>query len=349
MMQFPNRQDFPVQPWALPDVGAYLTFYWKTQDAFKYSETLVDALAGEKGVFKDMWDSMRIDPAGPQIDIYKGLVNHLGERVTILSDVVVPVTLKSERMLTAIEVAKPEIVAETVEKAFKNDPNARKVVYKDQVIWEIINMDEDASATPELNIEGAGFVAAGRSAEEEEKAAKPIIPSYAITVYKGHLMVSTHLDFVKDVIDGAKNPMTIGDTNNYQRIEAALTRLGSKKDSFRYFAETEESYRATYDLLKQNQLPQGETMLSRILNGFLGEGDDKSMRNQEIDGSKLPAFEQVKKYLGPTGVYVQSEDNGWYVVGCLLAKGGPRQGAGVAADSDDTRQSASREKTERRE
>ena len=28
----------------------------------------------------------------------------------------------------------------------------------------------------------------------------------------------------------------------------------------------------------------------------------------------------VRRYLGPAGVYVRSEDNGWYVAGCLLSK-----------------------------
>jgi len=44
------------------------------------------------------------------------------------------------------------------------------------------------------------------------------------------------------------------------------------------------------------------------------------MRKQEIDGSKLPDFELVKKYLGPAGSSPSPRDDGWWLVGCLLKK-----------------------------
>jgi hypothetical protein len=95
-------------------------------------------------------------------------------------------------------------------------------------------------------------------------------------------------------------------------------------DSFRYFTRTDESYRASYELLKKNKLPQSETILARILNGMLGSGeDDNATRKQEIDGGKLPDFDDMKKYLGPGGLFVQTEENGWYVVGVLLKKKQP--------------------------
>ena len=47
----------------------------------------------------------------------------------------------------------------------------------------------------------------------------------------------------------------------------------------------------------------------------------------------------MKKYLGPTGAYVQSEDDGWYVVGCLLKKDAAGA-AGVARDGAGTDQAA---------
>jgi len=345
MLQFPNGGQLAPQNWALSDVGAYLTMNWKTQDAFKYSETLVDAVAGEPGVFKDMWQSLKTDPMGPQIDIYKGLVNHLGERVTLLSDTVLPVDTKSERTLTAVEVADPKTVAETIERAFKDDPSAKKINYSGSVIWEITNEEESADIS-ELNIEGAGFVSAETAVDEDEQGGgedggKPIVSNFAVTVFDGHLMFSTHTSFIQDVIDRAGAAGNVGTTRDFQRVDKALQRLGSNKDSVRYFAQTDESYRVTYDLLKQNKLPQGESIFAKLINGVMSEegSKDSSDRAQEIDGRKLPDFEQVKKYLGPTGTYVQSEEDGWYVVGCLLKRQAP-EGAGVARDGAEVDQAA---------
>lgn len=318
MLQFPNTKGtLTPQPWVMADVGTYLTLSWKMQDAFKYSETLVDAIAGEPGVFDDMWASLKEDVHGPKIDIYRGLINHLGQRASILSDVLQPVDEKSERMLVAIEVTNQKVVSETVDKFFKEDPTARRKVFEGQTIWEIQNEQTAAADGPMLSIEGTDFVAAEN--EEDEEAKK--LPNMAVTVWEGHLIVATHSDYVQDFLKNVKakgaNLETISD---YKRVKAALDRLGQGEDSLRYFAKTEESYRATYEMLKQNKLPQSETMFARILNAMLTEEDQEGPRKSSIDGSKLPAYESMVKYLGPTGVFMQSEDNGWWVVGTLQTR-----------------------------
>ena len=99
-----------------------------------------------------------------------------------------------------------------------------------------------------------------------------------------------------------------------------MARLGATKDSFRLFTRTDESYRGTYELLKQGKLPQADTLFAKLLNGMLGSGEKGEVRKQEIDGSKLPEFKQVQKYLGPAGSYVHSEEDGWFIVGALLKK-----------------------------
>jgi hypothetical protein len=42
------------------------------------------------------------------------------------------------------------------------------------------------------------------------------------------------------------------------------------------------------------------------------------LREQRIPGEKLPEFDLIRHYFGPAGIYVLSEDNGWYVCGCIL-------------------------------
>jgi hypothetical protein len=64
-------------------------------------------------------------------------------------------------------------------------------------------------------------------------------------------------------------------------------------------------------------------VLGKVLNRlFASDEDDESMivRHQQIDGTKMPEFEKVREYLGPAGFYVQSEDDGWLVSGCLLKR-----------------------------
>jgi hypothetical protein len=327
MLDFPNSArptDLDPQPWVLPDVASYLTFNWKVKDAFEFSATLVDAFLGESGTFKEVWDNLKIDPNGPMIDIRKELIDLLGERVTLLSDVKVPVDLKSERLMVLAEVTRPEIVAKTLEKAFKDDPTAKKRVIGGQVIWEL-TQEEGIAEDTELMIEGAGFVskdeAKAEEEAEEEDADDRVLPNLALTVHKGHLIVSTHVEYVAEFIERDKaGAAGLAKSPDFVRVDAAIKRLGSASDSFRFFTRTDEAYRATYELVKQNKLPQAETLLAHLLNALVSSKEEGAGRKQSIDGSKLPAYDLVKKYFGPGGFYVQSEKDGWLVVGCLLNK-----------------------------
>ncbi|MCA9150045.1 MAG: hypothetical protein KDA92_12120, partial [Planctomycetales bacterium] len=91
-------------------------------------------------------------------------------------------------------------------------------------------------------------------------------------------------------------------------------------DSLRSFGRTDESYRPNYELIRQNKMPESESLLGRVLNRMLGPDDETVLRKQNIDGSKLPDFQVVRRYLGPTGMFMRSEKDGWYVAGVLLNK-----------------------------
>ncbi len=318
MLDFPNSDKLAPPTWVSQDVATYVTFHNKLQNSFWFAETLIDEYMGDKGVFKDMIDNLRIDRAGPQIDIKRELIDHLGERVVVVSDVAIPVTVKSERLIVAIEITNPAVVKKTLDKNFLADPKAKRRELGEHVIWEVVN---EETSDLELTVEGddGGFVAA-QAKDDEIVADKPILPSMAFTVFQGQLMVATHLDFLEEVINKAVSNKPLSDLDEYDRVQTALKRLGAGNDSLRAFSRTDESYRGTYDLLRQGKLPQAETILARILNNALGNGKKADVRKQEIDGSKLPPFESVQKYLGPAGSYLHTEENGWMFVGCLLKK-----------------------------
>ena len=103
-------------------------------------------------------------------------------------------------------------------------------------------------------------------------------------------------------------------------MNKALTALAADLDSFRMFTRTDEAYRGTYELLRQGKMPEAESLMGKLLNRMLGPDEEGVLREQEIDGSKMPEFEKMMKYLGAAGAYVRSEEEGWLIVGCLLKK-----------------------------
>ncbi len=317
IMDFPRSAGLTAQPWIPRHSASYVTFNLKIRESFEYSKTLVDELAGDE-VFEDVIKSIEIDPHGPRINVRSELIAHLGKRATVLTDYRLPITTKSERAMVAIELLDAQAVAKTVDKAMESDPNAKKRVFNGQVIWEILNEQEPELA---VKIEAPGFGAFGP--EEDEKPAegeKPLIQNAAVTVAHGHLIVSTHVDFIVDLLGQAAAPQSLGHSADYQIVQEALEKLGAGEDSLRMFTRTDEAYRPTYELIKQGKMPEAETLLGKALNRLFGPEEEGVLREQQIDGTKMPDFEAVRRYLGPGGLFVQQEADGWLVVGCLLNK-----------------------------
>jgi predicted RNA binding protein YcfA (HicA-like mRNA interferase family) len=318
MLQFPNKTNVEPMNWIPKGVATHLTFNWKMKDAFWYAESLVNEFAGDE-VFKDVIENIEFDPHGPQINLKKELTDHLGERATVLGDYRLPITPKSERMLVAIEVTDPATVMKTVNKAMENDPAAKKREHNGHIIWELLNEEAEVA---ELTIDfddGFGFDDAPAEVVEEDK---PFIPNAAVTVANGHLLISTHVDYIVEILKPQVPAASLDATADFKTIHAALVELGSKEDSFRLFTRTDEAYRTTYELLRQGKMPESESLLGKVLNALFTSEDaeEDELREQQLDGSKLPEFQAIRHYLGPAGLFVRTIDDGWTISGCLLTK-----------------------------
>jgi hypothetical protein len=98
-------------------------------------------------------------------------------------------------------------------------------------------------------------------------------------------------------------------------VVGEFTNLGSSDDCARGFSRTEEQFRVMYELFKQGRLPEADTFLAHFINFVMGEEKEGVTRKPRLDGSKLPEYQLVQKYLGPAGSFVTSEKQGWFIVG----------------------------------
>ena len=355
-----NKDSLKAQDWIPRAAATYMSFNWKMKAAFEYSSTLVDELAGNEGTFESVIEGLREDVPGPLVDLRKDLVDHFAERATLLTDYRVPITPKSERMMFAVELKNADAVTKSLKKIMKNERKAKPVEFKDHTIWEIINnknVKDDVAS--DLKIDGPGIGFPGGIEEEEEEdglniegpgfgtfstpvstdtlalqpgprgpgngpggkgAKEKKFPNWAVTVAHGHLIAATHVDFIKDMLTVAGPNNNLSMAADYQLINAELVKLGAELDSFRSFSRTDEANRPTYELLKQGKMPQSETLFGKMLNRLFETEDQEGLRKQQIDGTKLPEYGVVRHHLGPAGLYVQSEDQGWIIVGCLMHK-----------------------------
>ena len=288
----------------------------KCSRRFWLSESLVNEVAGDD-VFKEVIKAIETDPNGPRINVDREFVRFLGERATIISDYREPIDTKSERVLMAIEVTDPQSVMAAVNKAMKSDPDAKMIVVDGHTIWEMTQ--EETFAIEEIKIDGAdqGAEQGEQGAEEEEKKFRP---NAAVTVAHGHLLIATHVDYLVDLLKQPAEGSRLSDAADYQRTMAAIKQLGAKSDSFRLFARTDHAYRVTYEMIRQNKMPESESLLAKLLNEVFAPDEEDTLREPQFDGGKLPEFEKVMPYLGPAGMFFRTEDVGWSISGCLLTK-----------------------------
>ncbi len=315
MLKFPNGGQFTPPNWVPRDLATYAAINIDTKNAFENSKTLVNQVVGDE-VFEDVLESIKTDENGPQIDIRRDLIGYLGDRVTMISDLQIPITPKSERLLFAVEAKDEKHLAAVIRKWMETDPDTRKREIAGHVVWEIV--DEKAEL-PMITIENSPF---DRQQEEEpeEEDERALPPNSAVTVAHGQLFVATHIDILTKILTEFENGPKLASSVDYLRVQGELTSIAQPEQFGQLFTRTDEAYRGAYELLRTGKMPESESIMGKMLNSLLGEGKEGVLRTQRIDGSKLPDYDMVRRYLGPAGMTMTTEPTGWLLTGFTLNK-----------------------------
>ncbi|NOY43117.1 MAG: hypothetical protein GXP26_14955 [Planctomycetes bacterium] len=324
MMKFPNSKSLSAKPWLPRKLASYRTFNCDLANAFNHFESLFDKFAGYDEAFAGVLEGLERDPYGPQVDVKEDFVKHLGQRIVLVTDYEVPITPKCERFLFVVELANEAAVAATVQKFMENDPDASRTEFEGKTVWEIQAVEEDIS---DLDIEIGDLDLLDSEEDDELNADATEVPASAVCVTGGHLYYASHTDFLKRILSQKGPEEVLSSAGDYREVDTSLSRLLSGPISARTFLRTDEVYRPIYELLRQGKMPESETLFGRLLNRMLTPPDDEDegiLREQKIDGRKLPDFEMVRRYFGPAGTIIRSDDDGWFVVGATLSKLAPQ-------------------------
>ena len=287
--------------------------------------SLFDAIAGYEDAFDGVLEGLERDPYGPRVDVQKDFVSHLGERVMLVTDYQLPITVKSERFMIVVEINDEKAIAATVEKFMKSDPNASSSEFEGKQIWEIHEAEADI---PEIDIAVADDLDAlleesEESATTDEPLGGGALASSAVCVTDNHLFIASHADFLHQVLAAENKDNKLSKAGDFQEVDRVLTELLPGAISAKSFVRTDEAYRPIYDLIKQGKMPESESLLGRLLNRLLTPPeveDEGILRQQKIDGKQLPDFEMVRRYFGPAGIVVRSDEDGWFIAGATLSK-----------------------------
>jgi len=328
MLNFPAGSDHAPPLWAPPNVASFSSFNLAVKDTFEHSSTLIDALAGEKGVFKDVLEGVKNDPKGPQVDVRNEIVAHLEQRCIFFSDYVSPVGPESERTLLAIKTNNQKKLEESIRRIMRTGLPIKVRCYdgKIRVIYEVVEGADDKAAPKDDEPGGvAPFLPRGGDDDDDDDAVprprRLLRKNSAVAVAFGYLIVGNRVDVIKRVFTTpVRRGQALADQDDFRRVRAALVPLGSDADSMQTFSRHRREIRVTYELVRKGAMPGAETILARFLDRLFSTGKEDEARKPLIDGKKMPEFGVAEPYLSPAGGFIRSHDDGWLVTGVVLSK-----------------------------
>lgn len=321
MLDLPNgagsldRAAQTVETWAPRQVATYKTMYVDIQNAFDHLDTLFDAFAGYKDAFKTTLNGFEKDPFGPKIKIRDEVIANLGNRVVVMTDYTLPIDPECERYLIAIDVINESALRDPLDRWLANDGAERREL-QGVTYWEIVPEEEvDADIDALLPVEDDPLAPVGR----EER----VLRRAAVGLHQGRLLIASDADFLRQALFGPDRRQTLSQAPDMRATLAALAEVAPGERAAWTFARNDEAFRPSYELVRAGQMPEAQTFFGRLLNKLLTSEDERevgAIREQRINGAKLPSFELARRYFGPSARSVRSEPDGWMLSGVVLSK-----------------------------
>jgi hypothetical protein len=346
ILRFPDAAGVAPPAWAGGSLAGWTEIQWDIRKAFMSADGLVDDVIGEKGVFKDVVDSIREEPDGPQVDLEADLIGVLGSRVVFLSGHTEPLGTDCERIVIAIESTDPTRLAKTIDKLMKADSDMRRIEVAGHGVWELIDRSHDELQV-QVELSGGGVNhadghegdddAAHRRRQRMRQKEERLLPHSTVTVAHGHLLIASHRDILEKVLaPPAGGPLAAA--ADYRAAATLLDGLLPGKTAVRTFVREEDSLRPSYELLREGSMPKSKSLLGQVLNGALGEAKPGAVREQRLDGETLPPFEAIRRHLGVGCLGLQTTVDGWYVAGAVIPRQGQQPNVAVQPDDPPARQ-----------
>lgn len=307
MLSFVPGADFAPQPWVAADVAAYAGLYWDVLTAFDHFGPLFDGFLEDEGIWDDVIDSLTNDPDGPQIQLRNDFFALAGKRVTGIVDRHAAPEADGAQYLLAFDTTDVNKVAQTLKKAFENDNTVMRIKLGDLDVYELTATEDVPANAP--NQEG---VVNGQ---------RKIVSGF-VTAANGHFFIASNLEILKKVL-GPPAAKLLAHAPDYVAVTAEMKKFLPPAQPQLVglgFARLDELVRDDYESFRAGKLEYAQTGVGRILSLSLSEEDKVKLREKKIDGSKLPPFEAVKKYLAPLGLLVQTTPTGWSITGLTYEK-----------------------------
>ncbi len=141
---------------------------------------------------------------------------------------------------------------------------------------------------------------------------------WIMCVARGYLFMANDFDILTPILQQAGGRPLAADTD-FQQAQASWAKEMNADSSTIAFYQLGRWIEVRWELLRTGRKIAFRKTLSGMVNSFLG-GEPIEEEKPDLDGGKLPPFEQVRKYWGTLDAAVETVEHGWLMVGHIRSR-----------------------------
>ena len=275
--------------WVPAGVASYTTLHWDVQETYSALSTLYDSFNGE-GALAAALQMRVLGPTG--IDLEKDILPSLEGRITIISSVERPVSIRSQGMLVGLKLKNTAAVEKALEKLQKQSEGMLIIERFGKHKFYRVKMPE----FPDM--------------PEGQQ-----LPTPCFGVLDDYLIASGRIAlFKKALITAAEGSKSLADELDFKLIASKIKRQpGGKSASMISFNRPEEGMRMLYDLAAS------EGTREQLRRGGENNRFFKSL-GKALDDNPLPPFAVLRQYLAPGGAMIVDDETGIHYMAFSLKR-----------------------------
>lgn len=292
MFTMPAVEQSPAK-WVHDKSSMFLSLNWDLQETYKAIDSLYNTFAGE-GALAKMVEDLAENEEGPKIHIKKDIVDQISGLITVAGDVKEEEGDSQERYVVALELTDEAAFKKVLAKAakFPGFPGSSRE-FEGHTIYEFsAGAGEEEDESEDSDKQSFRKLADEESeddkgeGEDEEMEGPDMTP--AIAIGRKHLFIGTDVEQLESILRG-KDEDSLAESDLFKKV----SKYFPSKVSSMSFQRADAQVKAAIEALKSGQL-----------DALIGDS---------VDLSKLPDFEDVKKYFTPSGGYVRPDDDGVFM------------------------------------
>ena len=296
--------DIKPEDWVPADAASYTSLNWDVNRTYNTLQDLVDSFQSE-GFLKSEVDERVMESLG--VDFEEELLAALDGRMTLITWMEKPVTLRSQATLVGFKLNDPKEFTKTLETIMEQFDVIDKAAIGTQTYYEVSprvlpEIPEDASEERRERIE-----------RRREIRMETGLPCFCIL--GDYLIITDRVSLLKKVIlTKSDSSQTLAKELDYKLIVSRIKRqLAGAKPCMLTFSRPEEGMKLLYEAI---QSEEARDFLAR-------EAEDEpfveSLR-KGLEENPLPPFEVISQYLAPAGGMVTTDETGLHYIGFGLKR-----------------------------